>query len=201
MSSLPNPPAIRHVILKNDNEWCANKDDLIQLIKDECSRIIRSGDKLAKNYSFQNLDLDGHFAFDLLLDDQNQIMGWCGLYNGGRYPDGVFRAMNRLYLNPRLRANFFQAHTRPLYFDQARRNREKIRFLFISRNLIKGKYHLRRWVKYNSGEPGWEVSDLMIKVAPCEKKSCYQYIAFKNFANVNWPTSGITEQEWLALED
>lgn len=194
-------PDFKHIIIRDQNRWAHSDPSLIELIRNECDFIRRSQDRFAKNYTFERLDLPRHHAFDLLLDPEGQIAGWCGLYNGGRYPDGVFRIMNRLYLHPRYRNTFFKPYTRQLYFDQVRRHRSVIRALFLSRNSLKGLYHVRRWVKYGAGEPGWEVSPGLVKVAPCEKKVCYQYIAFKKFSAVDWPPKALSEDEWALLPD
>lgn len=194
--NLQRQPVIHKGKLVCNSDW-------IEKIKLECKEIVsKATDKYFLNYTFESLDIYGHQSFDLLTLN-NSVAGWGGLYNGGRYPLGVFRIMNRLYLRPELRsASFYIPYFRKIVFpEQLKENKNEIALLFLSRNDLKGRYHVERWAKYGAGEDGWVVSNNMVQVAPCEKKACYQYIAFKKFKNINWEPKQMTEKEWLNLPE
>lgn len=177
--------------------------DWLDRIKYECQEIItRAQDKFFQNYTYESLDIFNHQSFDLLLIN-NSLAGWGGLYNGGRYPRGVFRIMNRLYLRPEFRStSFYVPYFRKIvYPQQLQENIDEIKLLFLSRNDLKGRYHVNRWAKHGAAEEGWRVSKNMVQVAHCEKKGCYQYIAYKKFHEVEWNPKQITEKEWLGLPD
>jgi hypothetical protein len=173
----------------------------VDMIQHECQKILASGHRLAANYSWDNLQVREHQNFDMLLHG-DEIVTWCGLYNGLRYPAGVFRIMNRLYLNPLYRQALYPAYARDMIYPyQLAQNVDKIKVLFLSRDDIKGKFHLKRWVKYHCGEPGWRVSKNMVQVSDCRKRSCYQYIAFKTREPVDWFPDTVTEAQWLELPE
>ncbi|MCJ8277221.1 MAG: hypothetical protein HRT44_03830 [Bdellovibrionales bacterium] len=181
------------------DQQLVGSNKLLDKVRSKCKTIAEGTDKYALNYQFHKLELKRHKAFDLLLNQEGEIAGWCGLFNGGRYPDGVFRIMNRLYLDPKYRKPFFAPYTRQLYFQQKERCADSIKLLFLSRNELKGKYHVKRWAKYNSGEEGWKVSDQLVKVAKGEDQMSYQYIAYKEYKPVEWNLRSVTEEEWLKL--
>lgn len=182
-----------------ENGELVGSADILEKIRLECSKISKSGDKYAANYSFEHLELFKHKAFDVLVDSSGELVGWCGLFNGGRYPEGVFRIMNRLYLRPEYRSSFFKPITRELYRRQVGRHRAGIRMLFLSRNELKGKYHLKRWIKYGAGEEGWKLSDGLVQVSPTHRQPGFQYIAYKKWSPVDWPLRMISEDEWTEL--
>jgi len=171
----------------------------VDLIRSECQRMAASDHRLAQNYTWDNLQVAEHESFDMLMCDDH-IVTWCGLFNGGRYPDGVFRIMNRLYLNPRYRSNLYPAYARELIYPyQRQQHMHNIKLLFLSRQDIKGKYHLRRWIKYHCGETGWRLSKKLVQVSDCQQRSCYQYMAFKQFTAVDWWPDTVDETQWLEL--
>jgi len=173
----------------------------VDLIKAECERIASGDDRLASNYSWDNLHVSEHESFDLLMHGDD-IVTWCGLFNGGRYSEGVYRIMNRLYLNPRFRDSLYPAYARELIYPYQRQQHvDKIKLLFLSRQDIKGKYHLKRWIKYHCSETGWRLSKKMVQVSDCQQRSCYQYIAFKQFTPVDWLPETLTEAQWLELQE
>jgi hypothetical protein len=196
---MSNDAVFRHITLIDNNKLIADLKYL-EALKIECKKIESSDDKYASNYSFERLDIYGHKAFDLLIDNDDNIAGWCGLYNGGRYPEGVFRIMNRLYIRPDCRSNYFSPITRALYENQRKRHEDSIKMLFLSRNEKKGRLHVMKWAR-DCGEKGWSVSDNLIKVANCEKRACYQYIAYKKIYDVDWPNKELTYEEWMSLEE
>lgn len=187
-------------IVQDSSQVC--DDFYLDKVYKETDIITKSNDKYAANYTRKMLDLFGHKSFDVLFDDDDNLIGWCGLYNGNRYPDGVYRIMNRLYINPNYRQKVFNLPiTRQLYEDQIARNEKDIKFLFLSRNEEKGIYHLKRWIQ-TCNEPGWVLSDGFVKVANCESKLCYQYIAYKKFAkDFSWNYKEISLEEWHQLKD
>ena len=71
----------------------------ITKIEVECDRILGSGHRFAQNYRLEQLQLQKHLSFDIL-SHTNSVVTWSGLFNGGRYPDGAFRVVNRLYFSP-----------------------------------------------------------------------------------------------------
>ena len=200
MSEMHDFAQFEQVTLIDKGVWVADRSFYYPLIDAESKKILASGDKYSENYSMKRLELDKHQAFDLLiLKATGELVGWCGLFNGNRYPEGVYRIMNRLYLNPHYRSHYFKPYTRTLYFDQIKRNRDVIKLLFLSRNGLKARFHLKHWVKYGCGEKDWKISQNLIKVANAENQMCYQYIAYKKYADIDWPPQGIDALEWLKL--
>lgn len=194
----------KHINIVTNNKICCDSK-WINLIKKECDSIAKSNDSLAKNYTWDNLQVEKHKSFDILVHN-DEIVSWCGLFNGGRYPTGIYRIMNRLYLNPKYRNKKYPAYARHILYPYQRSvHKDDIKMLFLSRDGLAGKYHNLRWIKYSSGEEGWTLSDYMIQVCNAEKKGCYQYISYKNFSDVNmldmWNPKSISEEEWKLLND
>ena len=196
---MSNNASFKHIILIENNTLVGD-EKYFNMVESECEKIVVSSDKYAENYSFKRLDLFGHKAFDILVNNDSKLVGWCGLYNGGRYPEGIFRIMNRLYIAPDYRENYFNPITRSLYFDQRKRHEPSIKMLFLSRNEKKGRLHVKKWVK-DCKEEGWSVSDNLVKVANCEKKACYQYIAYKKMVDIDWPHDELAYDKWLLLDE
>jgi hypothetical protein len=192
----------RHIQIIDDGKLVCDSC-WVDRIERECAAIVGRGERFSNNYTLRRLELEKHLSFDLLVDEK-KIVTWAGLFNGGRYPHGVYRIMNRLYINPEYRSKtlayvpFARLSILPL---QLERYRARIRLLFLSRDGLRAKYFLRRWVKYNAFERDWEISPRLIQVASSEKRSGYQYIAFKKFKDIAWNPKSVDEKSWMSLPE
>jgi hypothetical protein len=171
-----------------------------------CAQDDEIAEKLRGNYTCEGLDLENHLTFDALIDESGRVVTFCGVYNGGRYPEGVFRLLNRTYVHPDYRVGnrrFPGITSKWIVPRQLELFRHRIRFGFISREGIGARHFMNRWVKSHAPDPGWRVSQRLAHVSPRgRKKNAFQYIAYKSYEpNVGWPLETVSESEWLALED
>lgn len=186
-------------IVENEKIVCDSR--WISIIRNETDKILESGHKFSNNYSWNRLQIERHLSFDLVVC-KNEIVTWCGLFNGGRYPEGVYRIMNRLYINPKYRSRTcaYIPYARQIILpSQLSRFRSKIGSLFLSREGLGAKFFLKRWAKYNAFERDWIIPGELIHVAPANNQSSYQYIAFKNYRKDHWRPMGISLEEWHRL--
>jgi hypothetical protein len=159
--------------------------------------------RLASNYHPDHIDLAGHRSFDLLLDRSGRIVSFCGVYNGGRYPEGVYRILNRTWVADSLRVGhgvFPFLTSKYILPVQIENLRDELKLIFVSREEPSGKFFLRKWRERQSEPQHWQVSENMIQVVPgVSKASCYQYICSRRFQPVNWNPQQIDEAQWAAL--
>lgn len=191
---------LRHIQIV-DNGRIVCEPHWLKRVEAEAQKMSESGHKFAANYCPKRLQLESHLSFDaLVLGDE--IVTWAGLYNGGRFPPGVFRIMNRLYMNPKFRSPTCAyrpyARIKILPF-QMEHYKDQIKRLILSREGSNAPYFLRRWVKYNAPDDGWQISEQMVQVAPAEKRSCFQFIAYKDYADVDWTPRAVTPSQWESL--
>lgn len=165
-----------------------------------------SNDKRWKNYKPELLDLESHLTYDILMDkDSGDIVTGCGVYNGGRYSNGIYRIMNRVFLHPKYRKRSKEypfLATRHLLGDQLSRLKTEIDFAFVSREGKYSNHFLGLWAKaaQQAGLGQWIVSDGFVHVAPKGKdKKCFQRIAYPG--NKKNPLVEITESQWLQLSE
>lgn len=160
-----------------------------------------------ENYTKRNFDLEGHLSYSILLH-QGEIVTGCGIYNGGRYPAGIYRIMNRVFVSPEFRTfhkNYPYLATKYLINGQLEKGEDSIKCYFTSREGENGHYFLKHWIQNNEEilVKDWIVSDRLYHVAPNgENQSCYQYIAFPRLMseNINLIKS-ISLDEWKSLKD
>jgi hypothetical protein len=164
-------------------------------------------ESLYKNYLLENLDLINHLTFDVIFDKET-IVGFGGIYNGGRYPEGVYRILNRTYVDPRYRSQSLRIKplvSDPLLPHQIKKCWHKLRMIFVSVQDTKGKPYLTKWVRTLAPklETPWEMSNGFVNVAVGDaSKGCFQYIAYNKIDNtVEWPKKIINLDEWCALKD
>jgi hypothetical protein len=191
---------LRHIQIVDEGRIVCG-ERWLKRIESEAEKMSASGHKFASNYSRQRLQLENHLSFDaLVLGDE--VVTWAGLYNGGRFPPGVFRVMNRLYISPKFRSPTCAyrpyARLKILPF-QVHRYQSRIKRLIMSREGPSARYFLRRWVKYNAPDSDWKITDRMIQVAPAEERSCFQFIAYKDYSEIEWNPRSLTPAEWKAL--
>jgi hypothetical protein len=173
--------------------------------KNYIETILASQDPLRENYSEARLDLPGHLSFDIM-EDEGKIIAFAGIYNGGRYPKGVYRIFNRLYLDPAVRSrhstwpnfgfhNTVARQVFPMY-------EHAFKTIFTSRQGVNGRAILLKWVELFAPkyETEWVVSDNFVKVAPGNSKNSYQYIALNDMRSVDWTPDEVTLEEWNKLD-
>lgn len=162
--------------------------------------ISRSSHHLAANYRLENMDLAGHLSFDLLVNPGGQIVSFSGVYNGGRYPEGVYRILNRTWVaeSERVMHGAFPFLTSKLILPvQLEQLSEKLKLVFVSREKPAAKFFLRKWRLQQPDPERWQISENMMQVVPkVNQASCFQYICFKELRPVNWQPVQITELQW-----
>ena len=180
------------------DEWAPKLQQLLL-------KISSGPDRLAKNYTLENMYLPGHLSFDLLVNENDEILSFCGVYNGGRYPEGIYRVLNRTWLSNDLRISHgafpFLTSTYILPF-QLKKCAADLKLIFLSRENRSGRLFLKKWQAHQPASENWSVSDKMIQVVPgVEKKSCFQFICQRSFSPVTWNSKTIDEKDWLRLKD
>ena len=174
-------------------EWRA---PLLKLLE----RISQSSHRMAGNYRLENIDLAGHLSFDLLVNGKNEIVSFAGVYNGGRYPEGVFRILNRAWVEETLRVQhgaFPFLTSRLILPVQLENLKKELKVVFVSRDRPSAKFFLRKW-RLQQPEPAqWQISEKMVHVVPeVDRAGCYQYICYRKLQPVEWHPVEITESEW-----
>ena len=173
---------------------------LIQLEK-----ISKSNDRLADNYSINSVQLDKHLSFDLLTDSNDKIISFSGVFNGGRYPEGVYRVLNRTWVSPEYRVKHgkFKFLTSKFILNQQLEVLEKkLKLVFVSRERPTGANFLKKWRQTRSDSDLWKLSEDFVQVVPdIEKKSCYQFICNREFEKSDWKPKHLSLVEWQKLPD
>ena len=180
------------------SEWITPLEKLLQ-------KISSGSDRLAQNYSLENMKLSEHLSFDLLVNDENQIISFAGVYNGGRYPEGVYRVLNRTWVREDYRVShgaFAYLTSKYILPVQLQRLASKLKMVFVSRERLTGRRFLLKWAQHQPKADLWSVSENFVQVVPnVEKKSCYQYICSFSFVETNWNPKTLKPQQWLELAD
>lgn len=157
----------------------------------------------AINYLPENMDLAGHLSFDLLVDSNNRILSFAGVYNGGRYPEGVYRVLNRTWVSEALRVQhgaFPYLSSRLILPVQLQALAGQLKLIFVSRESLRGRLFLQKWKQNQPDSELWNVSDKLVQVVPGVKnQSCFQFICTRNLVPVNWNPEQITTEEWSKL--
>jgi hypothetical protein len=179
------------------SEWITPLEKLLQ-------KISSGEDRLAQNYSLQNMKLAEHLSFDILLNEKNEIISFAGVYNGGRYPEGVYRVLNRTWVHEDYRVShgaFLYLTSKCILPVQLERLKSELKLVFVSRERLTGRRFLHKWVQHQEQPELWKVSEDLVQVVPnVEKKSCYQYICVRSFAPVEWVAKSVTPDLWQKLE-
>lgn len=166
-----------------------------------------SNDLYKENYFIKNLQAEKHLALDCLVDSHDKIFALSGVFNGGRYPQGVYRVLNRLWARKDLRTGQWSPFlTKSFLKDHLFEFNDIFRIVFVSIQGEKGKRFLNNYWKSKEAPKwgqGWKFYPKIVKVAPCNKKSCHQYVIFnqRDKGDLVWPTCGITKQEYDKLLD
>ena len=178
------------------SEWIVPLETLLH-------KISKSSDRLALNYSLENMSLKEHLSFDILLNQVNEIISFAGVYNGGRYPEGVYRILNRTWVREDYRVKhgaFAYLTSKYILPAQFERLKNKLKVVFVSRERLTGRRFLLKWVQHQPDFSVWTVSDQFVQVVPgIEKKSCYQYICSRAFADADWKPNKISSSQWERL--
>lgn len=177
--------------------WMLKLENLLKTIQDGKHRT-------SENYSLDRMELDKHLTFDLLVNNQDEIISFAGLLNGGRYPDGIYRVLNRTWVAEEYRVNhasFPFLTSRFILSEQIARHRPQLKLIFVSRERLAGRLFLKRWCRQQPRDEEWQLSQKLIQVVPeVEKKSCYQYICFRNLCGVEWTPKSVTPEQWQLLD-
>lgn len=187
----------RYEYVKENSHWL---EKLYKLI----DKITASNDKKRENYSLKNIDLLGHLSFDLLVW-RNEVISFCGVYSGGRYPKGAFRVLNRCYVVPEFRSKeiggFSALNSQYLLREQLADFASDIEFPFISREGHLGYYFLKKWAEQYSPGKSWQVSDDVIHLVPTSSEfSAYQYICYPHKSSHLQNFKKISPSDWRALD-
>lgn len=162
-----------------------------------------SDDRLRENYTLNGMDLTGHLCLDLLTSEGGDPVAFSGLYNGGRFPERVFRALNRTYVHPAFRATggvYVNWNSRFILPDQLKRFSDRIGTAFVSRERPEGRGFLDVWSRKWAPESGWRVSDNLVCINPRSRDgSAYQHIARKDYQSNAWKPDEMTPEEWSRL--
>ena len=173
----------------------------LSLFEDLLRSIYQADDRLKDNYSPVCIDLNGHLCLDLLLDLNHRPIAFSGLYSGGRYPSGVYRALNRTYVHPDFRAAsgvYVNWNSKFLLPRQLETYAGNIKVAFVSRETTKARGFLDLWTRKWAPDSGWSVSSGMAHINPHSAAgSAYQYIARKDFGVNAWMPEEIGPEEWL----
>lgn len=158
---------------------------------------------LRANYTPANLDIESHLIFSCVTENSS-IIAFCGIYNGGRYPTGVYRILNRSFIASQGRTLglydcFLSRHILP---EQLSRTKHLLDTIFVSRPGLSGKPFLEFWKTHCAPKDlQWSISTERVHVAPRGvKRDCYQYICSTGLRKPSWVPQTISESEWLKLE-
>jgi hypothetical protein len=86
-----------------EDEW----DDFINLVE-----FARYDDNIRNAHNYVGLEEEvlDYEAFHVLFDDDNEAVGFAGIYNGGIYPANTARVLNRAYYSPKVRHKSLATH-------------------------------------------------------------------------------------------
>lgn len=168
-------------------------------------KISSSSDRLAQNYNLENMRLQEHLSFDVLVNEKNEIISFAGVYSGGRYPEGVYRVLNRTWVHEDYRVShgaFLYLTSKYILPMQLERLKSKLKLVFVSRERLTGRRFLLKWAQHQPQPELWKVSEAFVQVVPnIEKKSCYQYICSQSFSEVVWNPQTLPLASWEKLEN
>ncbi len=173
---------------------------------DFCQRFA-SSDREEKylNYTPEGLDLTGHLTFDALVVE-DEIVSFCGIYNGGRYPRGVYRILNRSFTRPDYRSSGLGVRLLNSQFlvpIQIQNYVSQIDLAFVSIQEPHLRRALAKIVKQIKSPylSNWQYAEGMVQVALCEAKACYQNVIYSPLTNdyKKFPLKTVTFDEYANL--
>ena len=201
-----NSPLIKTFDPKLDD----NKD-LIEKLSIICKEISSGNDSLAKNYKPENFSLIDQIAITVIIDSDDNIIGFATLYDRKGFYNNCVRILNRWWLSPSIRKNKLWSKTwsspvpitksnqiaTEIVSQQIDVAREKnINQLFISRE--GGAHRLLKYLVFLFEERTglkWIAPKEMYKVCPANNLSCWQNILYTNIFKeepINLETNGLT---------
>lgn len=160
-------------------------------------------DKRAENYTYEKMDLKNHLSFDLLTNENNEIICFSGLYSRPGWGSGIFRSSNRTFVNPKFRNKVYDFYN-PKYIVpyQVTKHRDDIRIVFNSREHYKSEFYFKKAKNVLEFYHDWSIMENMIRVVPTSfKKSAYQKVMFKSFDGSMLPFDTLSVDEWKMLPE
>ena len=162
--------------------------------------------KHIKNYT-HFLALDQHLIFTLAWDlSANKPMGFSGVFNGGRFPKGVYRVLNRTWTARAYRfmsKNLAGLHSRLIFSRhfQVLKHRAKILF-FSMEGFSEPKIKITARKLEESGKSPWVIPSGFYKVAPGDQASCWQKTAYTLLdKSAVWPLESKNDANWMRLPE
>lgn len=150
-------------------------------------RWIEANDKHRNAKNYYNLDKKLHEfdSFELLLQNDNEVIGFSGLYNNGYFPENTARACTRTYYNPLYRNKGLARKERwaESYFIkyELEKSLEKgYSYVFISIQGLKLRRSLENLSNYLEKNTGYKW-----KVHPHLCNTCRQFNDNDKFIGVN----------------
>ena len=179
----------------------------------------------ARNYQELEFEIEEHDAFHILVDDDEDVVGFAGLYNPGHYPANTARILNRAYYSPKVRHKSLATHGGnhiekallaryivPQQLAIARNDgRESVFFSVEFPMRRKSVQTIVKWMNEHHDHGGkWVILDRMYNTCRgwihegeyqyVDKPTCWQNIAIMYFddrcSGLNLPS--ITIEEWHA---
>jgi hypothetical protein len=160
-------------------------------------------DKRAENYTYEKMDLKNHLSFDLLTNEDDEIVCFSGLYSRPGWGQGIYRSSNRTFVNPKFRNKIYDFYN-PMYIvpHQVNKHKDDISIVFNSREHYKSELYFKKAKSKLEFYHDWVIMENMIRVVPTSfKKSAYQKVMFKSFNGSTLPFDTITVDEWKMLEE
>lgn len=160
--------------------------------------------KNIENYT-QSLHIEKHLIFTMGLDmESHELIGFSGVYNGGRYPEGVYRIFNRTFTNSKYRVYgkvpaFHSTCIFPHHFHYLKTH---AKVLFFSREGF-AKKSIQRICKSlkDITKTDWIQPKGFYKVAPGKRKANYQKTAYTLLNGASaFPLTAITDKAYLELD-
>ena len=141
------------------------------------------------NYQKENLRIQDHLYFSALYDNE-KLVCFAGIYNGGRYSPWIHRILNRTYLTPSYRTTSFKIKN--TYYSSQYITSHQLtiwkdpKLLFIS--LQEPHRTWRAFENIQKNITGFESKKWInvegfAQVVEGSEQSCYQKVSFSNFGN------------------
>jgi hypothetical protein len=175
-----------------------------------CQEIAAGDDRLAPNYAFENLDLDGHMILQALVDERG-FRACAGVYRREFWPPGIWRFQNRTWIRPEARHDMTGAAAKAEggdgWFDVAdhlggpqialaRDAGAHALFLSIEgpRAFARLRYMRDRVrPRWRADDVEWRISPGYVQVAPGDASGSWQPILYAN----TFPGFALEETEWF----
>lgn len=160
--------------------------------------------KNIENYT-HSLHIEKHLIFTLGLNmESHELIGFSGVYNGGRYTEGVYRIFNRTFTNPKYRVYgkvpvFHSKCIFPYHFYYLKTHAKILFFSkegFAEKSIQTVCRSLKDITKTN-----WIQPKGFYKVAPGKRKANYQKTAYTLLNGASsFPLTAITDKAYLELD-